>query len=337
MKYASSGSTARRKSAAWLTEPCDLMNEIPSAELAALIASGRAPAGARTGVLDLTKHAAITALPAELHCHTLRASGTALRSLPADLSISHKLDLTGCESLEDLPVNLKTSVLILRGCVKLQALPEGLDVDYLDISDCRVLSTWPSSAKVHIGNVTARNCTALTSLPENLGPVNSLDIRNCTQIKAIPDGVNILSWIDFAGTGITQLPDHLQNIGLRWRGVAVNRRIVFEPETLPTAEILAERNAEVRRVMIERVGLERFLSESKAETLHEDTDPGGARKLYRLPLPGDEDLVCVSVNCPSTGRHYLIRVPPTMKTCHQAVAWTAGFDNPADYAPLVET
>ncbi|WP_050024745.1 DUF6745 domain-containing protein [Verrucomicrobium sp. BvORR034] len=313
------------------------MNEIPSAELAALIASGKAPAGARTGVLDLTKQPTLTGLPAGLQCHTLRAGGTALRSLPADLSVSHKLDLTGCESLEFLPANLKTGVLVLRGCVKLQALPEGLDVDYLDISDCRALSTWPASVKVHIGNVTAPNCTALTSLPTNLGPINSLDIRNCTQIKTLPDGVNILSWIDFAGTGITQLPDHLQNIGLRWRGVAANRRIVLEPETLTTEEILAERNAEVRRVMIERVGLERFLAESKAETLHEDTDPGGARKLYRLPLPDDEDLVCVSVNCPSTGRHYLIRVPPAMKTCHQAVAWTAGFDNPADYAPLVET
>jgi hypothetical protein len=26
-----------------------------------------------------------------------------------------------------------------------------------------------------------------------------------------------------------------------------------------------------------------------------------------------------------------------MKTCRQAVAWTAGFDDPDDYRPLVET
>ena len=42
------------------------------------------------------------------------------------------------------------------------------------------------------------------------------------------------------------------------------------------------------------------------------------------------------VRCPSTGGRYLLRVPPTMKTCRQAVAWTAGFDDPSLYRPLVE-
>jgi hypothetical protein len=89
--------------------------------------------------------------------------------------------------------------------------------------------------------------------------------------------------------------------------------------------------------MIERIGFERFLKEVNARVLHEDTDPGGPRQLLQVDLTGDEPLVCVSVHCPSTGRHYLIRVPPTMTTCHQAVAWTAGFDDPADYAPVAET
>jgi hypothetical protein len=47
--------------------------------------------------------------------------------------------------------------------------------------------------------------------------------------------------------------------------------------------------------------------------------------------------VCVSVLCPSTGRQYIIRVPPEMTSCHQAVAWVAGFDDPALYRPLAET
>jgi hypothetical protein len=32
-----------------------------------------------------------------------------------------------------------------------------------------------------------------------------------------------------------------------------------------------------------------------------------------------------------------VRVPPTMRNCRQAVAWTAGFDNPDDYEPIAET
>ncbi|NOK61345.1 MAG: hypothetical protein GFH27_549305n114 [Chloroflexi bacterium AL-W] len=54
-------------------------------------------------------------------------------------------------------------------------------------------------------------------------------------------------------------------------------------------------------------------------------------------MTGDEDLVCVSVICPSTGRQYLIRVPPQTRTCHQAAAWIAGFDDPNAYQPIAET
>ena len=82
--------------------------------------------------------------------------------------------------------------------------------------------------------------------------------------------------------------------------------------------------------MIERMGFDRFMREAGAERLDADRDPGGPRELLRVPMQGDEDIVCLSVRCPSTGRHYLLRVPPTMKTCHQAAAWMAGFDDPEE-------
>ena len=71
--------------------------------------------------------------------------------------------------------------------------------------------------------------------------------------------------------------------------------------------------------------------------MDEDHDAGGPRRLMRVPMGNDEPPVCVSVLCPSTGRQYVIRVPPTMQSCHQAVAWVAGFDNPDDYRPMAET
>ena len=117
----------------------------------------------------------------------------------------------------------------------------------------------------------------------------------------------------------------------------VTAQIAFFPETLKGPDILSERNAELRRVMIERVGFEKFIREVKAEILDTDRDRGGERKLLRVPLEGDEAIVIVSILCPSTGRQYLVRVPPNSRTCHQAVAWTAGFDNPDDYAPIEET
>ena len=41
--------------------------------------------------------------------------------------------------------------------------------------------------------------------------------------------------------------------------------------------------------------------------------------------------------CPSTGRQYLLGVPTTVRSCHAAAAWLAGFDDPAEYQPLKET
>lgn len=133
------------------------------------------------------------------------------------------------------------------------------------------------------------------------------------------------------------MPPQLAGIGLRWRSVPVDERIAFRPETLTVDEILAESNAELLRIMLERFGFERFMCEVKAEILDEDRDPAGKRQLLRVPLENDEDLVCVSVYCPSTFRRYFLRVPPTMQSCRQAIAWTAGFDNPDDYAPLAES
>jgi len=133
------------------------------------------------------------------------------------------------------------------------------------------------------------------------------------------------------------MPPHLAGLAIRWRGVPIDARIAFRPETLDAREILAEPNAERRRVMMERFGLDRFMRDAKAQVLDQDRDAGGPRRLLRIELPGDEPLVCVSVVCPSTRRQYMLRVPPSIETCRQAVAWTAGFDNPDDYRPTVET
>lgn len=304
------------------------------------ILAGRAPADLHGSVLELalaeTKKP-ITALPSQLGCYSLSLVGQPIAKLPSDLQVEYKLNLTNCHHLAELPENLKVSTLVLTNCTSLTALPEGLQVNFLQLDGCTSLRHWPDSAQVVHGWVRARNCTELRQLPSKLGPLASLDLRNCRRITSVPDGVSLRSWIDIGGTQITSLPESLRGIGLRWRGVPVTAQIAFFPETLTGPAILAERNAELRRVMIERVGFEKFIREVKAEVLDTDQDRGGRRELLRIPLENDEAIVIVSVLCPSTGRQYLVRVPPGTRTCHQAVAWTAGFDNPDDYAPIAET
>jgi hypothetical protein len=232
---------------------------------------------------------------------------------------------------------LKVGSLILRDCLSLEALPEDLEVYFLDISRCTGIQHWPARGKIEVGRLAARGCAQLRTLPPWLTRLAQLDLRDCTNLRQLPENLSISSWIDVAGTRIRSLPPSLQGAPLRWRGVPVDQRIAFNPELITTDEILAEPNAEKRRVLLERMGYDTFLSHANARVLDEDTDAGGRRRLLRVPMKDDEDLVCVTVLCPSTARQYVIRVPPTIQTCHAAVAWVAGFDNPDDYRPLIET
>jgi len=331
---------------------------VSAAEADRLISQGTAPRGMTVlGHLNLSGRQALTALPEDLavtrlsvrgcygllhlpkglRCFDLDAAETNLTELPADLRVENNLNLSLCTDLRELPAGLRVGSLSLVNCTKLAALPEGLQVFFLDISGCLQLNHWPAIVALRVGRLTARGCTGLTALPANLKELSQLDLAGCTNLTELPEGLRVTSWLDIAGTGITELPQSLRGVRLRWNGVLVDERVVFRPETITGAEVLATANAEVRRIMMERMGMDRFFEEIDAQTLDTDRDPGGPRRLLRVALRGDEDLVCLAVTCPSTGRNYVLRVPPTMRRCHQAAAWIAGFDNEADYAPLVET
>jgi hypothetical protein len=169
-----------------------------------------------------------------------------------------------------------------------------------------------------------------------MGRMAQLDLSGCLNVTSLPDDLDVTAWIDLGGSGITALPDHLRGVGLRWNGIPCTHEMIFEPHRLDPQAVLTERNAELRRVMMERYGYDRLMTDADAETLDTDRDAGGERRLLRIAIPDDEDLVCVSVRCPSTGHHFMLRVPPAMRTCREAVAWTAGMDVDS-YAPRVET
>lgn len=295
------------------------------------------PEGLRLQSLKLNNCPALRVLPPGLHCDVLELRGSALRTLPPDLRVTFKLDLSSGAHLEALPPGLSVGTLILRDCHNLETLPEDLNVFFLDISGCIALREWPRRGSIRFGHVRAQGCTELLSLPPWLENVSQLDLRNCTSIRQLPKALTVNAWVDLANTGITALPPALKNIPLRWRGVPIDERIAFEPDTITVREVLDEPNVERRRVLLERMGYAAFLSNADAHVIHRDEDPGGEQRLLRVRQPNDEDLVCLAVYCPSTGRQYIIRVPPSMRTCHQAAAWIAGFDNVDDYQPIAET
>lgn len=276
-------------------------------------------------------------LPAPFHCFEMHAANTAVSSVPDGFVAESRLVLSGCELLTSLPEEFKVGSLNLRGCTALERLPEGLDAWFLDLQGCTGLAEWPRRAAIHTGRLNLRGCTGMTYLPDYVTRLASLDIGGCVNLRELPEGLQITGWLDVASGGLSYLPDSLACVALRWRGVPIDGRIAFDPGSITVEEVLAESNAERRRVLLERVGYDQFFAEADAAIVDHDTDPGGERRLLQVPMEGDEDLVCLEVNCPSTARKYLIRVPPKLITCRDAAAWIAGFDHADDYQPLIET
>lgn len=122
-----------------------------------------------------------------------------------------------------------------------------------------------------------------------------------------------------------------------WRGMPVPAAFLRELTALTPERIREEDNAELRRVMLEHYGYDRYLAESQAQPVHRD-DTG---VLWRIALDDDEDVVMVEVvnSTPEpdgTRRTYWLRVPPATRTAKEGVAWTFGLD--ADvYEPLRQT
>ena len=91
-------------------------------------------------------------------------------------------------------------------------------------------------------------------------------------------------------------------------------------------------------MLLQQMGVDRFIRQVQEWVVDHDYDPGGQRLLVRLRRrqfgTAFKYLMC---SCPSTARVYLMQVPDGVQTCHAAAAWLAGFDNPNDYRPLIET
>jgi hypothetical protein len=90
-------------------------------------------------------------------------------------------------------------------------------------------------------------------------------------------------------------------------------------------------------VAIQRYGQVRYLQDSGAREIGRD-DWG---VLYRVKRPGDTDLAMVKVvnSTPEpTGKYvdYWLRVPPSVRTPHESVAWSFG-KSEAEYTPAVQT
>lgn len=150
-------------------------------------------------------------------------------------------------------------------------------------------------------------------------------------------------------------------------GIPVSRDLIEQPERITVSRIDQERNQEMKRIMIEIMGVKEYLKKSEVKIIDKDIDNvGNERILYEKSLsdgviykmvkvinstPRFYDIALPELKKKLSGQsrkvqeklmlqamkfdEYFLRVPPEVKTCKEAVAWTF-FKTIDTYNPEVE-
>jgi hypothetical protein len=119
-----------------------------------------------------------------------------------------------------------------------------------------------------------------------------------------------------------------------WHGVIVPKKVIMHPEQLSRKDWINQSNVEVRRVIQERLGMERFVELMGGKCI----DKGKRGRLIEVDLGNGPERIAhyVQVQDSSTERQYYLRVPPSITKADEAIAWTFGLST-RDYQPGQET
>lgn len=115
-------------------------------------------------------------------------------------------------------------------------------------------------------------------------------------------------------------------------GIRVPAFVVENPEKITAAIVDNERNAEVKRIMIERMGFERYVKESGLQVFHADK----YGTLYRNEVIQIVHVVNTTADADGTHREYYLPVNSRCETAHEAVASTFGL-SVEEYSNLLES
>ena len=131
-----------------------------------------------------------------------------------------------------------------------------------------------------------------------------------------------------------------------WRGVHMTDSAGRNPDKVTAQRALGWANAERRRVAIERLGWERVLEQLRAQPVQQD-DYGRLhciqtpKRRTRWPVAAEPIMLVEVINATAepngTRRRYFLRVPPTVCSAREAVAWTFRFENQRQYVIAAET
>ena len=100
------------------------------------------------------------------------------------------------------------------------------------------------------------------------------------------------------------------------------------PDLWQAEWLLSESNAELRRVLIERIGYDRIYQQLQAVEL----DSWQEYTLLKIDNADVEPIYLLKMTCPSTGHIHALRVPPDMPSAKEAIRWVNWDIDPEEFS-----
>ena len=102
----------------------------------------------------------------------------------------------------------------------------------------------------------------------------------------------------------------------------------LHPNQWQSQWLLAEENAEVRRVLIEGIGYDRICQELQAKQI----DTWQEYALLQIDNSDVEPICLLKMTCPSTGLIHALRVPPNLTSAREAIGWVNWDIDPEEFS-----
>jgi internalin A len=100
------------------------------------------------------------------------------------------------------------------------------------------------------------------------------------------------------------------------------------PDLWQAEWLLSESNAEIRRLLIERIGYDRICQQLQAVEL----DGWQEYTLLKIDKADVEPIYLLKMTCPSTGFIHALRVPPDMRAAKDAIRWVNWDIDPEEFS-----